>query len=80
MGRPIFGPVSASTSSKLKPRRAVWCMAARMENTPMRLATKLGVSSARTTPLPNVDVSQVSSWSSTAGCVWDVAMISTSRM
>ena len=51
-----------------------------MEKTPIWLATKLGVSSARTTPLPSREVSQVSRPSSLAGSVSRVAMISTSGM
>ena len=45
-GRPIAGPVNASTRSKPSPKAAVWCMVARIENTPMRLPMKFGVSFA----------------------------------
>jgi hypothetical protein len=47
----------------------VWCIVASIEKTPTRLATKLGVSLARITPLPSVVVRKVSSWSITAGSV-----------
>ncbi len=47
---------------------------------PTRLAMKLGVSFARTTLLPRVVVTKVSSSSSTRGSVAGVAISSTSAM
>ena len=47
---------------------------------PMRLAMKLGVSLARTTPLPRPLVTKASSWSSTPGSVVGVAISSTKCM
>ncbi len=55
-------------------------MVASIEKTPTRLATKLGVSRARTTPLPSVVVRKRSSASTMAGSVVAVGMISTRRM
>ena len=46
LGRPIGGPVSASTTSKPSLNSWVWCMVASIENTPMRLPMKFGVSLA----------------------------------
>src|SRR6185437_7555666 len=48
----IAGPVSASTTSKPILTCVVWYIVERIENTPMRLPMKLGVSLANTTPLP----------------------------
>ena len=48
---------------------AVWCIVASIENTPMRLPMKFGVSLARTTPLPSVGDQEASRPSSTAGSV-----------
>ena len=47
---------------------------------PMRLAMKLGVSLARTTPLPRPLVTKASNWSSTPGSVVGVAISSTKCM
>ena len=51
-----------------------------MPTTPMRLATKLGVSLARTTPLPSVLVTKASIWSSMVGALAGVAINSTKLM
>ena len=51
-GQPMAGPVQASTSSMVMPSWVIRRIAVSMENVPMRLAMKLGVSLARTTPLP----------------------------
>ncbi len=55
-------------------------MVASIEKTPTRLATKFGVSFARTTPLPSVVVRKDSSRSRIAGSVSAVGTSSTSRM
>ena len=47
----------------------MWSIVASIEKTPTRLATKFGVSLARTTPLPSVVTRKVSSASSSAGSV-----------
>ncbi len=52
LGWPMAGPVQASTSSMVMPSLAIRRSAFIMENVPMRLAMKLGVSLATTTPLP----------------------------
>ena len=77
-GRPMSGPVIASTSSKPSLNSPVWWAVARIENTPMRLPMKLGVSFAYTTPLPSVVVRKVSRPSSTEASV-DLAGISSAR-
>jgi hypothetical protein len=74
----MAGPVSASTRSKARPSRSVWWITARIENTPTRLAMKLGVSKARTTPLPSAVVRKVSRSSSSCGSV-PAAGISSTR-
>jgi hypothetical protein len=53
---------------------------ASMPAMPTRLAMKLGVSLARTTPLPRPLVTKLSSWSTIAGSVVGVAINSTSTM
>ena len=58
----------------------MWCITATIDITPMRLATKLGVSLARTMLLPSRLVSQASRSSSIAGWVRAVAISSTSAM
>ena len=52
LGQPTAGPVHASTSSMVMPRDCIRRSAFSMEKVPMRLAMKLGVSLASTTPLP----------------------------
>ena len=78
--RPSFLPVRSSTTSKVRPKFSTSFMVASMPAMPMRLAMKLGVSLARTTPLPRPLVTKASSWSSTTGCVVGVAISSTSGM
>jgi xanthine/uracil permease len=56
----------------------VWCIAASIENTPMRLPMKFGVSFAYTTPLPRVVTRKVSRPARIAGSVV-VAGISSAR-
>ena len=55
-------------------------MVASMPAMPTRLATKLGVSIARTTPLPSAVVTKVSSSSRICGSVVGVSISSTSAM
>jgi hypothetical protein len=55
-------------------------MVASMPAMPTRLAMKLGVSLARTTPLPSAVVTKASSSSSTSGLVAGVLISSTSAM
>ena len=52
LGRPMAGPVSASTSSMDRPSSCITATVAIMACTPTRLAMKLGVSLASTMPLP----------------------------
>src|SRR5271169_342603 len=52
LGWPMAGPVQASTSSIVISSACIWRITLSMENVPMRLAMKLGVSLAGTTPLP----------------------------
>ena len=64
---PVDATLIANTRPPAQPAEgythtsAVSCIVAAMENTPMRLATKLGVSLARITPLPTVVTRNVSS-------------------
>ncbi len=51
-GHPTASPVSASTSSMLRSISCISRITLSTENVPMRLAMKLGVSLANTTPLP----------------------------
>ena len=67
--RPSLLPVRASTTSKPSLYVSASAKTARIANTPTRLPTKLGVSFARTTPLPMVEVINVSSWSKIKGSV-----------
>jgi len=52
-GQPTAGPVQASTSSTVMASVPIRRSAFSIENVPMRLAMKFGVSFATTTPLPN---------------------------
>ncbi len=52
-GQPTAGPVQASTSSTVMPSEPISRNALSMENVPIRLAMKFGVSLATTTPLPS---------------------------
>ena len=54
LGQPSAGPVQASTSSNVMPSSFIRRIAFSMENVPMRLAMKFGVSLATTTPLPSL--------------------------
>ena len=53
LGHPTACPVSASTSSMVRPISCMRRMTFNTENVPMRLPMKLGVSLAMTTPLPS---------------------------
>ena len=77
LGRPRRLPVRSSTTSKRRPNWLALYMVASMENTPMRLPTKLGVSLARTTPLPKVDTKKRSKLSRYFGSVSAVGINST---
>ena len=70
----------ASTTSNPSPSRSVCTIVEMIENTPTRLATKFGVSLARTTPLPSVVTRNVSSWSRSSACVSRCAISSTRCM
>ena len=78
--RAVAGPATASTSSTVMPSAIVWWMALHIEKTPMRLATKLGVSLAWTTPLPRRCSTNAATEAVTAGSVWRLGTTSTSRM
>ena len=52
LARPSFLPVRSSTTSTVRPYLSASIIVASMPATPTRLATKFGVSLARTTPLP----------------------------
>ena len=80
LARPRRLPVRSSTTSNVRPWFSTSFIVASMPAMPMRLATKLGVSLARTTPLPRPLVTKVSSWSRISGCVAGVAISSTSTM
>jgi hypothetical protein len=80
LARPSFDPVRSSTTSMGRLNFSASMMVAKMPKTPMRLATKFGVSSARTTPLPSTVVRNVSSRSRMSGVVSAVGMISTRCM
>ena len=66
--------------TKIAPAIAPHAIVASMPAMPTRLAMKLGVSFARTTPLPRPLVTKLSSWSTMAGWVVGVAISSTSTM
>ena len=59
LGCPITGPVQASTSSTVIPSVPIKRSAFSMENVPMRLAMKFGVSFATTTPFPKSAVAKL---------------------
>ena len=80
LGQPMAGPVQASTSSTVMPSWAIRRMAVSMAKVPMRLAMKLGVSLARTTPLPRRRSQKSASASSTSGRVAGPGINSTSFM
>ena len=77
---PKLLPVKASTSSKLKLYFSASLKIAKIENTPTRLPTKLGVSFARITPLPNTEVIKVSNRSTMTGLVFSVGINSSKCM
>ena len=77
-GQPTAGPVQASTSSTVMPRVPIRCRAFSMENVPMRLAMKFGVSFATTTPLPRRRSQNSANASTTAGDVFGPGITSTS--
>ncbi len=80
LARPSFLPVRSSTTSNVRPKLSASCIVDSMPAMPMRLAMKLGVSLARTTPLPRPLVTKASSWSITRASVVGVAISSTSGM
>ena len=53
LGRPMGGPKTLSTTAMLRSNSFIQCITDMMPATPMRLATKLGVSLAWTMPLPS---------------------------
>jgi hypothetical protein len=77
LARPSFLPVRSSTTSTDRPNFSASIMVAIMPAMPTRLATKFGVSLARTTPLPTAVVTKASSWSITSGRVVGVLINST---
>ena len=77
-GQPSARPVQASTSSNVMPSSPIRRIAFSIEYVPMRLAMKLGVSLATTTPLPRVWSQNRVSDSITSGRVAGPGMISTS--
>ncbi len=80
LGLPMAGPVSASTSSIVRPSSCMIWTVAIMACTPMRLATKLGVSLASTIPLPSRFRAQAATPSNTSGAVSAVGISSKSFM
>ncbi len=80
LARPRRLPVRSSTTSKLRPKFSTSFIVANMPAMPMRLAMKLGVSLARTTPLPRPLVTKVSRSLRICGSVVGVAINSTSVM
>ncbi|MDT4849387.1 hypothetical protein FQZ97_835070 [compost metagenome] len=80
LARPSFLPVRSSTTSGVRPNFSTSFSVASMPAMPTRLAMKLGVSCARTTPLPSVLVTKASRSSSTCGCVVGVLISSTRNM
>ena len=79
-GQPTAGPVQASTSSTVISSAVISWIAFSIENVPMRLAMKFGVSLATTTPLPSRTSQISSSASSTSGSVFGPGISSTSFM
>ena len=77
-GQPTAGPVQASTSSTVIPSVPIRCKALSMENVPMRLAMKFGVSFAMTTPLPSLRSQNSLSVATTSGEVFGPGITSTS--
>ena len=77
-GRPIAGPVIASTSSIVQAPPASCSSTRATPNMPMRLPMKLGVSLATTTPLPSARSPSRTMASTTAGSVSAVGTISSS--
>ena len=80
LGQPIAGPVQASTSSIVMSSACISENAFRIENVPMRLAMKFGVSFATTTPLPSVTSQISSSAPTTSGSVFGPGISSTNFM
>ncbi len=80
LARPRRLPVRSSTTSKARPNFSTSFIVASRPAMPMRLAMKLGVSLARTTPLPSAVMAKVSRSSSTFGEVAGVGISSTSVM
>ena len=79
-GQPMAWPVSASTSSMVRPCSSISVAAVNMTATPMRLAMKLGVSLAKTICLPRMRSAKAAKAATTAGSVSAVGMISSRRM
>src|SRR5882724_8347423 len=76
-GHPTAGPVHASTSSTVIPSVPIKRSALSIENVPMRLAMKFGVSFAITTPLPSLLSQKSLSVSTTSLEVFAPGMTST---
>jgi len=76
-GQPTAGPVHASTSSTVMPSSPINRNAFSIENVPIRLAIKFGVSFATTTPLPSLRSQKSVRVSITAGAVFGPGIIST---
>ncbi len=76
-GCPMAGPVHASTSSMVMPSVLISRKAFSIENVPMRLAMKFGVSLAMTTPLPSLRSQNSLSASITSGDVFGPGITST---
>ena len=79
-GRAVAGPETASTSSTVRPSSTMWWIALHIAKTPMRFATKFGVSLPNTIPLPSRRRMSSAIPAATAGSVSRAATISTSRM
>jgi len=79
-GHPSAAPVSVSTSSMVRSCACIRRIAFPMENVPMRLAMKFGVSCERTTVLPSRVSQKCAIAARSAASVSGVGMISSSRM
>ena len=74
------GPVSASTSSMVRPCSSMSVTPVNITATPMRLAMKLGVSLAKTTCLPSARSANVANAATSSGSLSSVGMISSNCM
>ena len=78
--RPMAGPLAASTSSTVRPYSPILFIACTVVNMPMRLATNIGASLQRTTPLPSRRAAKSAKSSTSAASVYLLGMTSSRYM